>query len=118
VDGRSLIDGMLAYLVPTTPLREMGAEHVIAVYLSAEKSRQPAPRHLLELIGQCFSIAEVKMRDVWKKDADLVIEPDIDGFAFDCFDRAKELIARGEKATRAALPQLRLLHLSESNSYA
>jgi NTE family protein len=30
VDGRSLIDGMLAYLVPTTPLREMGAEHVIA----------------------------------------------------------------------------------------
>ena len=114
VDGRSLIDGMLAYLVPTTPLREMGADHVVGVYLSADRSRQPAPRHLFELIGQCFSIAEAKMRDLWQKDADLVIEPDIDGFAFDCFDRAKELIANGEKATRAALPQLRrLLHLPE-----
>jgi len=114
VDGRSLIDGMLAYLVPTTPLREMGAEHVIAVYLSADRSRQPAPRHLLELIGQCFSISEAKMRDLWQKDADVVIEPDIDGFAFDCFARAKELIANGETAARAALPQLRrLLHLPE-----
>jgi NTE family protein len=48
VEGRLLIDGMLTYLVPTlvptTPLREMGAEHVIAVYLSADRSRQLTPR--------------------------------------------------------------------------
>ena len=114
VDGRSLIDGMLAYSVPTTPLREMGAEFVIGVYLSADRSRQPAPRHIFEVIAQCFSIAEAKMCDLWKKDADLVVEPDIKGFSFDCFDRAKELIANGEKATRAALPQLqRVLRLPE-----
>jgi hypothetical protein len=54
------------------------------------------------------------MCDLWKKDADLVVEPDIKGFSFDCFDRAKELIANGEKATRAALPQLqRVLRLPE-----
>jgi hypothetical protein len=51
-----------------------------------------------------------------------VVEPDIEGFSFDCFDRAQELIANGEKATRAALPQLRrLLRISEpamlSNSH-
>ena len=109
VDGRSLIDGMLAYSVPTTPLREMGADFVIGVYLSADRSGHPTPRHLLEVIGQCLSIAEDKMRHLWKKDADLVVEPDISGFSFDCFDRAKELIANGEKATRAALPQLRRL---------
>ena len=114
VEGRSLIDGMLAYSVPTTPLREMGADFVIGVYLSADSSGHPAPRHLLEVIGLCLSIAEVKMRHLWKKDADLVVEPDIHGFSFDCFDRAKELIANGQKAARAALPQLRrLLRLSE-----
>jgi NTE family protein len=114
VDGRSLIDGMLAYSVPTTPLREMGAECVIGVYLSADRSRQPAPRHIFEVIAQGFSIAEAKNCDLWKKDADLVLEPDIKGFSFDCFDRAKELIANGEKATRAALPQLqRLLRVPE-----
>jgi len=109
VEGRSLIDGMLAYSVPTTPLREMGAAFVIGVYLSTDRSRQSAPRHLFEVIAQGFSIAEARMSHLWKKDADLVIEPDIQGFSFDCFDRAKELIASGEKATRAALPQLRRL---------
>ena len=109
VEGRSLIDGMLAYSVPTTPLREMGADFVIGVYLSADSSGHPAPRHLLQVIELCLSIAEAKMRHLWKKDADLVVEPDINGFSFDCFDRAKELIANGEKAARAALPQLRRL---------
>ena len=114
LDGRSLIDGMLAYSVPTTPLRQMGADFVIGVYLSPDKSAHPAPRHLLEVLGQCLSIAEDKMRHLWKRDADLVVEPDINGFSFDCFDRAKELIANGEKAARAALPQLRrLLRLPE-----
>ena len=114
VDGRSLIDGMLAYAVPTTPLREMGAECVVAVYLCAHWAQQRAPRNLFEVVGQCFLIAETKMCDMWKKDADFVIEPAIDGFAFDCFDRAKELIANGETATRAALPELRkLLNLHE-----
>ena len=112
-----MIDGMLAYSVPTTPLREMGADFVIGVYLSADSSGHPAPRHLLQVIELCLSIAEAKMRHLWKKDADLVVEPDINGFSFDCFDRAKELIANGEKAARAALPQLRrLLRLPESHA--
>ena len=109
VDGRSLIDGMLAYSVPTTPLREMGAGFVIGVCLSTDRPGQQAPRHIFDVIAQCFSIAEAKLSHLWKQDADLVIEPDIQGFSFDCFDRAKELIARGEAAARAALPQLRRL---------
>jgi NTE family protein len=114
VDGRLLIDGMLAYAVPTTPLHEMGADCVLGVYLHAPWSQQAGPRNLFELIGRCFSIAEAKLCEQWKKDADFVLELDIDGFGFDCFDRAKELIAKGEQAARAALPKLRrLLNLLE-----
>jgi NTE family protein len=109
VDGRSLTDGMLAYAVPTTPLREMGAQCVLGVSLRAGSSALSAPRHLLELIGQCFSIATAKMCDLWKKDADLVLEPNVDGFSIDCFDRARELIRNAEQITRAALPRLRKL---------
>lgn len=105
--GRSLIDGMLAYAVPTTPLRQMGAERVVGVYLSAHWAERAGPRHLFEVIGQCFSIAQAKMCDLWKKDADLVLEPDVSGFSFDCFDRARELVAKGEASMRAVLPQLR-----------
>ena len=107
IDGQSYIDGMLAYAVPTTPLRQMGADRVIGVYLSAHWHTTKPPRHLFEVIGQCFSIAQAKLAESWKKDANLVIEPDVNGFAYDCFERTPELIAAGEAAMRAVLPQVR-----------
>jgi hypothetical protein len=85
----------------------MGADCVVGVYLSAHWSQDRAPRHIFEVVGQCFSIAQSKMCDVWKKDADMVIEPDVKGFSYDAFDRAKQLIANGETAMRMALPELR-----------
>lgn len=109
IDGHSYVDGMLAYAVPTTPLRTMGAERVLGVYLSAHWMQHRPPRHLFEVIGQCFSIAQDKMSDLWKKDADLVLEPDVNGFSYDCFERAKELIAIGEKSAIACLPVLRIM---------
>jgi NTE family protein len=109
IDGRCYVDGMLAYAVPTTPLRQMGAECVVGVFLSAHWSQQGNPRHLFEVIGQCFSIAQTRMSDLWKRDADLMLEPDVTGFSFDCFERSRELIALGEKSTRAVIPKLKTL---------
>jgi NTE family protein len=109
IDGHSYIDGMLAYAVPTTPLRAMGAERVLGIYLSAHWAQNRAPRHMFEVIGQCFSIAQARMCELWKKDADLVIEPDVTGFSYDCFDRAKDLIALGEASVSEIVPQLRSL---------
>ncbi len=109
IDGRSYVDGMLAYSVPTTPARQMGAERVLAVYLSGHWVQEREPRHLFEVIGQCFSIAQSRMSDSWKKDADLILNPDVASFAYDCFDRTPELIALGEACMRAALPELRTL---------
>ncbi len=116
VDGETYVDGMLAWLVPTTPLKQMGAEKVIGMYLNANWAKERAPRHLFDVIGQCFSIAQERMSDSWKRDADLIIEPNIDGFAYDCFDRAKELMQVGEEYMRGALPQIRKwLETSEAN---
>ena len=109
IEGRSYIDGMLAYAVPTTPLRIMGADRVIGIYLSAHWSSARPPRHVFEVIGQCFSIAQAKLVDSWKRDANLVIEPDVNGFAYDCFERSPELIAAGEAAMRSVLPQVRAM---------
>jgi NTE family protein len=108
LDGRRYVDGMLAYAVPTTPLRHMGADRVLGVYLSAHWT-QKQPRHLFEVIGQCFSIAQDKMCELWKKDADRVIEPDVSGFSYNCFERAPELIEMGERAARGVVPELRAL---------
>jgi len=105
--GRWLVDGMLSNPVPTRPLRAMGAERVLAVQLKGQWSKTTAPRHLFDVIGQSFAIAQDMMSSVWRTAADLVIEPDVAGFDYDDFKRAGELIRVGEVAMRRALPEVR-----------
>ncbi len=107
IRGRYLIDGMLSHPVPTRPLREMGADLVLAVHLKGTWANGGPPRHLFDVIGQSFAIAQDAMSSLWKEAADLVIEPDVAGFAYDDFTRADDLIRAGEVAMRKALPQVR-----------
>jgi NTE family protein len=107
IRGRWLVDGMLSHPVPTRPVREMGAERVLAVHLKGQWSKDGAPRHLFDVIGQSFAIAQDKMSHLWRGAADLVVEPDVAGFAYDDFKRAAELIRAGEVAMRQALPEVR-----------
>lgn len=107
IRGRWLVDGMLSNPVPTRPLRAMGAERVLAVQLKGQWSKTTAPRHLFDVIGQSFAIAQDMMSSVWRSAADLVLEPDVAGFDYDDFKRAGELIRVGELAMRRALPEVR-----------
>jgi NTE family protein len=107
VNGRLLIDGMLAHPVPTLPLREMGADRVLAVYLSAHWVNLKGPRHVFDVVGQCFSIAQQRMCGIWESAADAVLTPDVRGFSYDGFERASELVLSGEVAARAALPKIK-----------
>jgi hypothetical protein len=44
---------------------------------------------------------------VWKQAADLVIQPDVNGYKYDAFEYSAELVRAGEVVTRAALPEIR-----------
>jgi NTE family protein len=107
IGGSWLVDGMLSYPVPSRPLREMGADRVLAVHLKGQWSKTTVPRHFFDVIGQSFAIAQDMMSTVWRSAADLVIEPDVAGFDYDDFKRAGELIRVGELAMRSALPEVR-----------
>jgi NTE family protein len=107
IEGRLLVDGLLAHAVPALPLRDMGAERVISVYLAAHWVKPGGPRHVFDVIGQCFSIAQARMCGPWQTASDVIITPEIGEFAYDDFVRARELIRAGETAARAALPQIR-----------
>lgn len=120
IRGRYLVDGMLSHPVPTRPLHEMGAERVLAVHLKGKLGQGGSPRHLFDVIGQSFAIAQDAMSSVWRTAADLVVEPDVAGFAYDDFKRSGELIEAGAKAMRQALPEVRkwLAVAAESSSAA
>ena len=107
IHGRHLVDGMLSYPVPTRPIREMGAERVIAVHLKGRWAKGGAPRHLFDVIGQSFAIAQDAMASLWRGAADVVVEPDVAEYAYDDFKHADDLIKLGETAMRQAIPEVR-----------
>jgi NTE family protein len=107
LNGRLLVDGLLAHAVPAMPLREMGAERVVSVYLAADWVRADGPRHVFDIIGQCFSIAQDRMCGLWRPASDLVMEPEIGCFGYDDFARAPEIIRAGEAAARRVLDKIR-----------
>jgi NTE family protein len=107
VEGKLMVDGLLAHSVPASPLKRMGAERVISVHFGAHWVRPGGPRHVLDIIGQCFSIAQANMSCLWRADSDVCLEPDVAAYAYDDFARASELVQRGEEAARSALPLIR-----------
>ncbi|MGH9529046.1 MAG: patatin-like phospholipase family protein [Terriglobales bacterium] len=107
IDGRLLIDGMLAHAVPTRPLQETSTDPVLAVSLKARWTGPEGPRHLFDVIGQCFAIAQEMNCNLWRTAADLVVEPDVTDYKYDDFEHSAELIRSGEIAMRAALPEVR-----------
>ena len=107
IENKFLVDGMLAHPVPTKPLLEMGADRVVAVHLRGRWDVGGAPRHLFDVIGQCFAIAQENSAALWRPWADLLVEPEVQDFKYDDFERSCDLIRAGEQAMRAAMPELR-----------
>ncbi len=107
-NGRVLVDGMLVSGVPTRAVADLGATVVVAVVLN--NLMPPAmPKSVVEVLGRSFSIAQQTAEPLWRRHADIVIEPDVGKYSWDDFACADELIAAGERAMRAALPKLRRL---------
>ncbi len=118
VNGRLLVDGMLAHSLPTKPARDMGADRVLAVSLRSHWKNNDGPRHIFDVIGQCFSIAQDVNCANARQCADLVIEPDVTGYRYDDFEHSADLVAIGEAATRAALPEIRKWSEAEKTKHA
>ncbi len=101
----ALVDGAMTMEVPAPALRRMGATHVIGVCLPM-LGGQFDPRNMLQVINRCFQIMQSRTERSWRLASNLVIEPDVLGMAWDCFDSAERLIEAGERAAQAALPRL------------
>lgn len=107
VNGRLMVDGLLAHPVPSTPLKQMGADKVAAVYFNSHWVGDGGPKHFLDVIGQCFSIAQANMSTFWQANTDVVIEPDVAAFPYDCFNRCADLVKVGEDAARRMVPAMK-----------
>jgi NTE family protein len=106
--GAWLTDGGLVEAVPTKAVRELGADLVIGVSLESINP-EVAPQNVMDVLSRSLSIAQRTAEPVWRAHADAVVEPVVNGYRWDEFERADELVAAGEKAMRAVLPAVQRL---------
>lgn len=103
--GRCLVDGAISMEVPTKPLREMGATHIIAVHLPSPQSC-PDPTSMFSVVNRCFQAMSSRLEQEWRRYADLVISPEAGDLPWDSFESARRMVELGEQAATAALPVL------------
>ncbi len=106
INGREYVDGGLSSLIPVRSARQMGADVVIAVDISAKPGNQPV-KGTLDILLQTFTIMGQNLARYELKEADVVIRPQVGGFGATDFLARHDAILEGEKAAQAALPQIR-----------
>jgi len=109
IGTRCLADGGLVAQVPTQAARQLGAKHVVGVSVGFEDGQRAAPSNIFEVVCRAVSAAQKHQLEIWERQADLVLRPDVQHLAWDDFERADEAIAAGEAAARRALPRIQKL---------
>jgi len=115
-DGRTLVDGFLTAPVPMEGTLLLGADIIIAVYLEAGNVEQP--RTFTDVLSRAFNILQRHSDLQWRTQADIIIEPDVKPFVWDDFTKTPEMVAAGEAAALAALPEIRAALRGEKRNSA
>ncbi|MGE5471412.1 MAG: patatin-like phospholipase family protein [Bacteroidota bacterium] len=103
--GRSYVDGGLTSPVPVQAAREMGADFVIAVDISARPEGQPLDS-LTGVLWQTSTIMGGVIGRNELRDADIVIRPNLPYVKSWDFTARHDAVLEGERAAQAALPQI------------
>lgn len=106
IEGRWLVDGAIATSVPVQAALEMGATHVLSVYLHSVALESVRPSNMLQVVSQCFSILQDRIDLDGRLDTQMVLEPKVASFAWNAFEQVAELVEAGRQAAREALPRI------------
>jgi NTE family protein len=108
IGGKRYVDGGLVSPVPVSAAREMGAQFVIAVDITARPKPGKAVG-FLSMLDQSLNIMNGPVLALELKQADVVIRPDVLDIGSADFDARNQAILEGEKAAQQMLPQIRKL---------
>jgi len=106
IGTREYVDGGLVSPVPVRYARQMGAEVVIAVDISATPESNPA-LGTMDILLQTFAIMSRSINIFELKEADVTVRPALAGVSSADFASKRRSIEAGRAAMLAVLPQLR-----------
>lgn len=115
IDGVTLVDGGLVSNLPIETARDMGASVVVAVDIGSPLRPLDALSSPADVMQQTLGILihqNVARQRAQLTASDVLIEPSLGNLSFTDFANARDAVAAGEAAARAALPKLQHLALS------
>ena len=106
INGKHYVDGGVVSPIPVDAARQLGADFVIAVDISA-KPDGTNPQGMFNIMGQSITIMGRQLAKQEIARADVVIRPDLSGIGPTDFEQKNLAILAGEKAALAAIPEIR-----------
>jgi NTE family protein len=108
--GRQLVDGGLVANLPTSVVRSLGAEVVVAVDVNSDGAKfMGAPTSVIGVLLQSIVVVQRTAVEHQRQLADVVISPSVGHLRWDEMTRASEFIDAGVEAARAAIPSIKEL---------
>lgn len=105
--GHYLIDGGASQPVPAETVKKMGADIVIAVNLDDSYFAESSAKITMTgLLKNSINLLHYQLSKENVKNADIVINPEVPDISWLRIKRAKQLIKKGEEATRKVIPHL------------
>ncbi|HEV2540650.1 MAG TPA: patatin-like phospholipase family protein [Frateuria sp.] len=106
IGGRRYVDGGVVSPVPVDAARQLGADFVIAVDISA-RSDGSLPTDMLGIVGRSVVIMGQHLGAQELARADVVVQPQVNAIGAADFEQRDRAIMEGERATLAAIPLIR-----------
>ena len=107
IRGKHYVDGGVVSPVPVDAARQLGADFVIAVDISARPG-SINPQGLANIVGQSIAIMGQQLGAQELARADVVIRPRLSGIGATDFAQKDQAMLEGEQAALAAVPQIRV----------
>ena len=102
IDGKLLVDGGVVENVPLPTLKDLGAKKMIGVDLNAQHS-YGKPENILDVILNSYHYTMRAVAELQKKEADLIIDPDLSEFNRSNIRQVKKLMELGYRDTKKIL---------------
>jgi len=106
IGGREYIDGGAVSPIPVRYAKQMGADIVIAVDISAIPEGQPT-KGAVDILLQTFNIMGHTISQYELQDADVVMRPKLEGIGSTEFSARRLSILAGREAALMVMPQLK-----------
>lgn len=106
-DGMVLVDGAVLNRLPVETARALGAAKIVAVDVSFGEGKEVIVNNALDVIMTSLDLMQKQQFDLVYDKADVLIQPEVGSFSPRDFNRSRELIELGRKATEDKLEEIK-----------